>query len=134
MNLIEAIQAVLNWPTFKRSIVQRRSQSSKLPDMDIFTDTTSQPQEPESSEASYHGSSSSASSPPSSCSDITDDAGLQTPEGVKGQVVRVPDLFSSIMAVQPVVNPNYHKVKPEADAWITEYVFRFPLLEHIRKD
>ncbi|KAI9369035.1 isoprenoid synthase domain-containing protein [Aspergillus egyptiacus] len=82
----------------------------------------SQPQEPESSEGSYHGSSSSASSPPNSRSDITDE-GLHTPE-VKGpgQVVRVPDLFSSIMAAQPVVNPNYHKVKPEADAWITEVI------------
>ncbi|KAJ6002360.1 Presilphiperfolan-8-beta-ol synthase [Penicillium sp. IBT 35674x] len=41
---------------------------------------------------------------------------------LKPQVVFVPDLFSSIMAVQPVVNPNYYKVKLEADAWITKII------------
>ncbi|KAI0169616.1 Presilphiperfolan-8-beta-ol synthase [Hypoxylon sp. FL1284] len=33
--------------------------------------------------------------------------------------VRIPDLFSSIMASRPVVNPNYFKVKAEGDRWIS---------------
>ncbi|KAI0007135.1 isoprenoid synthase domain-containing protein [Xylariaceae sp. FL0662B] len=33
--------------------------------------------------------------------------------------VHLPDLFSSIMSVDPVVNPNYEKVKAEADNWIS---------------
>ncbi|KAI2606579.1 Presilphiperfolan-8-beta-ol synthase [Hypoxylon sp. NC1633] len=32
--------------------------------------------------------------------------------------VRIPDLFSSILASRPVVNPNYFKVKAEGDRWI----------------
>ncbi|OTB10482.1 hypothetical protein K445DRAFT_70183 [Daldinia sp. EC12] len=32
--------------------------------------------------------------------------------------VRIPDLFSSIMATKPVVNPNYFKVKAAGDRWI----------------
>ncbi|KAI2771552.1 terpenoid synthase [Daldinia loculata] len=32
--------------------------------------------------------------------------------------VKIPDLFSSIMAPKPVVNPNYSKVKAEGDEWI----------------
>ncbi|KAI0533379.1 Presilphiperfolan-8-beta-ol synthase [Xylaria digitata] len=34
--------------------------------------------------------------------------------------VRVPDLFSSIMASRPTVNPNYFKVKAEGDGWIAK--------------
>ncbi|KAI0393303.1 Presilphiperfolan-8-beta-ol synthase [Xylariaceae sp. FL0594] len=34
--------------------------------------------------------------------------------------VRMPDLFSSIMASKPVVNPNYFKVKIEGDRWIAK--------------
>ncbi|OTA98480.1 hypothetical protein M426DRAFT_69724 [Hypoxylon sp. CI-4A] len=39
--------------------------------------------------------------------------------GQTRQSVRIPDLFSSIMASKPVVNPNYFKVKAEGDRWIT---------------
>ncbi|KAI1272131.1 Presilphiperfolan-8-beta-ol synthase [Xylaria sp. FL0933] len=31
--------------------------------------------------------------------------------------VNIPDMFSSIMSVEPLINANYEKVKPEADAW-----------------
>ncbi|KAI0487794.1 Presilphiperfolan-8-beta-ol synthase [Xylaria cf. heliscus] len=31
--------------------------------------------------------------------------------------VNIPDMFSSIMSVDPLMNPHYEKVKPEADAW-----------------
>ncbi|KAI0516858.1 Presilphiperfolan-8-beta-ol synthase [Xylaria bambusicola] len=34
--------------------------------------------------------------------------------------VRIPDLFSSIMARKPVVNPNYFQVKAEGDSWIAQ--------------
>ncbi|KAI1127081.1 Presilphiperfolan-8-beta-ol synthase [Nemania abortiva] len=34
--------------------------------------------------------------------------------------VRIPDLFASIMASRPLVNPNYFKVKPEGDRWISQ--------------
>lgn len=30
---------------------------------------------------------------------------------MKKHVVYLPDMFSSIMAVKPIVNPNYHEVK-----------------------
>ena len=36
--------------------------------------------------------------------------------------VILPDLFSSIMAIKPVINPHYHEVKPKADAWIAKIV------------
>lgn len=36
------------------------------------------------------------------------------------KTVRVPDMFSSIMAVEPVVNPNYFKVKAKGDLWIQQ--------------
>ncbi|KAI0451913.1 Presilphiperfolan-8-beta-ol synthase [Xylaria acuta] len=39
-------------------------------------------------------------------------------EQEKRRCVRVPDLFSSIMAAKPVVNSNYFQVKPEGDRWI----------------
>ncbi|KAI0808724.1 Presilphiperfolan-8-beta-ol synthase [Xylaria sp. FL0064] len=35
----------------------------------------------------------------------------------KSYSVNIPDMFSSIMSVEPLINPNYEKVKPEADAW-----------------
>ncbi|KAI0437867.1 Presilphiperfolan-8-beta-ol synthase [Xylaria telfairii] len=31
--------------------------------------------------------------------------------------VNIPDMFSSIMSVEPLMNPHYERVKPEADAW-----------------
>lgn len=37
------------------------------------------------------------------------------------KVVRVPDLFASIMAVKPYVNQHYHLVKPKCNAWVTKY-------------
>ncbi|KAH0491851.1 hypothetical protein TgHK011_003256 [Trichoderma gracile] len=43
---------------------------------------------------------------------------LQSPKkaDTPNQVV-IPDLFSSIMAVEPSINPHYKEVKVEADAW-----------------
>ncbi|KAI1386076.1 isoprenoid synthase domain-containing protein [Hypoxylon trugodes] len=34
--------------------------------------------------------------------------------------VRIPDLFSSIMASKPIVNPNYFKARAESNRWITK--------------
>ncbi|KAI0975940.1 Presilphiperfolan-8-beta-ol synthase [Xylaria arbuscula] len=31
--------------------------------------------------------------------------------------VKIPDMFSSIMSVEPLINPHYEKIKPEADSW-----------------
>ncbi|KAI1107633.1 Presilphiperfolan-8-beta-ol synthase [Jackrogersella minutella] len=49
---------------------------------------------------------------------------LDSPESSKQQEarpsVRIPDLFSSIMASRPAVNPNYFKVKAEGDRWIAK--------------
>ncbi|OTA61599.1 Presilphiperfolan-8-beta-ol synthase [Hypoxylon sp. EC38] len=36
----------------------------------------------------------------------------------KRRSVRIPDLFSSIMASKPVVNPNYFETKAEGDRWV----------------
>lgn len=32
--------------------------------------------------------------------------------------VRIPDLFSSIMASKPVINPNYFAAKARGDRWV----------------
>lgn len=45
---------------------------------------------------------------------------IEQPKGYRS--VRVPDMFSSIMATKPVVNPNYFKVKAEGDRWIARYL------------
>jgi len=45
---------------------------------------------------------------------------FKEPEQESKRSVRVPDLFSSIMASKPVVNPNYFKVKIEGDRWIAK--------------
>lgn len=33
-------------------------------------------------------------------------------------VVRIPDLFGSIMAPKPIVNPNYFAAKAKGDLWL----------------
>ncbi|KAI0111201.1 Presilphiperfolan-8-beta-ol synthase [Nemania sp. FL0031] len=33
--------------------------------------------------------------------------------------VKIPDLFSSIMSAEPLMNPHYERIKPQADAWAT---------------
>jgi hypothetical protein len=53
-------------------------------------------------------------------SDTTHETVPDAEEG-KGKVLIVPDMFSSIMAVDPVVNPNYFKVKSKGDSWIQQY-------------
>ncbi len=35
----------------------------------------------------------------------------------KSSSVNIPDMFSSIMSVEPLINPHYEKIKPQADAW-----------------
>jgi hypothetical protein len=44
-------------------------------------------------------------------------------QDMKDRIVYVPDMFSSIMAVKPVVNVHYHEVKPKADSWISRCIF-----------
>ncbi|KGO75960.1 Terpenoid synthase [Penicillium italicum] len=90
--------------------------------MELSKITPSEQQSSGSSDTSFDETSSPLPSSTSSCSDLTYDANLKPSEVLKSQVVFIPDLFSSIMAVEPVVNPNYHKVKPEADAWIAEII------------
>ncbi|PKX94108.1 terpene synthase family protein [Aspergillus novofumigatus IBT 16806] len=64
-------------------------------------------------------SNSSAGSPATINSETTNDE----IQDAKHDFVFVPDMFSSIMAAKPVVNPYYHEVKPKADAWITRIIF-----------
>ncbi|KAI1163815.1 Presilphiperfolan-8-beta-ol synthase [Nemania serpens] len=35
----------------------------------------------------------------------------------KSLSVNIPDMFSSIMSIEPLLNPYYDKIKPDADAW-----------------
>ncbi|KAK0370381.1 hypothetical protein CLIM01_12258 [Colletotrichum limetticola] len=49
--------------------------------------------------------------------DIRSQIGINSDE-VNANYVRIPDFFSSIMSVKPVINVNYDKVKREADSWI----------------
>lgn len=41
---------------------------------------------------------------------------------VNERTVHLPDLFSSIMAIKPAVNPNYHEVKAKGNSWVIKYV------------
>ena len=81
------------------------------------TDSLQDLQSPDFSQESNSSVSSPADSPPNT----TQDTGM-SPQ-YDGQIISVylPDLFSSIMAVKPIVNPNYHEVKTKADSWITRY-------------
>lgn len=36
--------------------------------------------------------------------------------------IRLPDLFSDVMAGEYARNPSYEKVKPMAERWIEQYV------------
>ena len=89
----------------------------KLPDMtssDIMENQTPLDSSPARSEDS--------SSPKSGDSQFTDHSvSLEPTKQMEGKsYVKVPDLFSSIMASKPIVNPNYFKVKAEGDRWIAK--------------
>ncbi|KAF9885940.1 hypothetical protein FE257_012230 [Aspergillus nanangensis] len=45
-------------------------------------------------------------------------------DGLKQQQMRIPDMFTSIMASEPVVNPNYDRVRRESDAWMEKILER----------
>ncbi|KAI0892209.1 isoprenoid synthase domain-containing protein [Annulohypoxylon nitens] len=49
----------------------------------------------------------------------TSNPAITADHGSERRFVRIPDLFSSIMASRPAVNPNYFKVKAEGDRWIS---------------
>ncbi|KAH7317036.1 isoprenoid synthase domain-containing protein [Stachybotrys elegans] len=53
---------------------------------------------------------------PSSC-DLQVEEHDTSPDGVS---IRLPDMFSSIMSVEPIVNQHYSSVKAETDTWIAE--------------
>lgn len=55
-------------------------------------------------------------------SDFTNETTSGSHDGKEDKILVIPDLFSSIMAVEPVVNPNYFKVKSKGDAWIQWYL------------
>ncbi|KAI0424115.1 Presilphiperfolan-8-beta-ol synthase [Xylaria sp. FL1042] len=67
-----------------------------------------------SSEAEFSETFSARSTPSGTATDILTSED-QSPS--KTYSVNIPDMFSSIMSVEPLINPNYEKVKPEADAW-----------------
>ncbi|KAK4032622.1 isoprenoid synthase domain-containing protein [Parachaetomium inaequale] len=82
---------------------------------------SSRPHTPEtssSSDARSNGTDEGAFSSSPSSDTSHDTAPDSHNGGKKDRIIIVPDLFSSIMAVDPVVNPNYFKVKPKGDAWI----------------
>ncbi|KAI8624673.1 Presilphiperfolan-8-beta-ol synthase [Xylariaceae sp. FL1651] len=47
----------------------------------------------------------------------TDTVPSDDQSSIKSTSVNIPDMFSSIMSVEPLLNPHYEKVKVEADAW-----------------
>ncbi|KAF7596078.1 hypothetical protein BBP40_003340 [Aspergillus hancockii] len=51
---------------------------------------------------------------------------VQQGSPVVESLVRVPDLFSSIMASKALVNPNYEVVKKQADTWIARLASPLP--------
>ena len=89
-------------------------------DMDLFSSSTDSLQELESTDLSQVPNS-SLSSPADSAPNAVQDTGKFPQCDAQIISVYLPDLFSSIMAVKPIVNPNYHEVKTKADLWITTY-------------
>ena len=89
------------------------------------TDSLQELQSPESSQVLNSSVSSPADSAPSNTQETS-----KSPQ-CDAQIISVylPDLFSSIMAVEPIVNPKYHEVKAKADSWITRYA----CLDHPRR-
>ncbi|KAJ8132310.1 hypothetical protein O1611_g1315 [Lasiodiplodia mahajangana] len=49
---------------------------------------------------------------------------------INSTFVKIPDLFSSIMSAEPLMNPHYEKIKPQADAWAATV---YDLDEHTAK-
>ncbi|RYP24797.1 hypothetical protein DL765_000343 [Monosporascus sp. GIB2] len=84
--------------------------------MEVMKTVNESLEEVESTDSSLESSSPFTHSGPAS--DTTRDTSPSPPRSPKERKVYVPDMFSSIMAVKPVVNPNYFHVKPKADAWI----------------
>ena len=97
------------------------------------TQETQETHETQSPDSSPAGSNSSASLPESPASDVTRDPSPSPKAKAQKRAVHVPDMFSSIMAVKPIVNPNYHEVKPKGDAWITRCACSNPVLKRIRE-
>ncbi|KAF4773240.1 hypothetical protein HER10_EVM0007807 [Colletotrichum scovillei] len=91
-------------------------------DIEDDGESTMSPGSPVSSFSTFTDSLSSSqaftvSSEAGSTSDIRSRIGINSDE-VNVNYVRIPDFFSSIMSVKPVINVNYDKVKREADSWI----------------
>ncbi len=87
--------------------------------MDPSGSGTDSLQETQSSDSSPIEWISSVSSIAGLNSDGTQDTCTSPQNTAKTRCIYVPDMFSSIMSVKPIVNPNYHDVKLKADAWIT---------------
>lgn len=95
-------------------------------DIEDDGESTMSPGSPVSSFSTFTDSLSSSqaftvSSEAGSTSDIRSRIGINSDE-VNVNYVRIPDFFSSIMSVKPVINVNYDKVKREADSWIATLV------------
>ncbi|KAJ0299740.1 hypothetical protein COL516b_008856 [Colletotrichum fioriniae] len=91
-------------------------------DVEDDGESTMSPGSPVSSYSTFTDSLSSShaftiSSEAGSTVDIRARIGINSDE-VNANYVRIPDFFSSIMSVKPVINVNYKKVKGEADSWI----------------
>ncbi|KAI3558552.1 hypothetical protein CABS03_08490 [Colletotrichum abscissum] len=91
-------------------------------DVEDDGESTMSPGSPVSSYSTFTDSLSSSqaftvSSEAGSTLDIRSHIGINSDE-VNANYVRIPDFFSSIMSVKPVINVNYDKVKREADSWI----------------
>ena len=111
--------------------------------MDPFVSTLNPPQETQkkqemqethgtqSPDSSPAGSNSSASLPESPASDVIRDPSPSPKAKAQKRAVHVPNMFSSIMAIKPIVNPNYYEVKPKGDAWITRCACSKPVLKRI---
>ncbi|KAK1705415.1 isoprenoid synthase domain-containing protein [Colletotrichum lupini] len=91
-------------------------------DVEDDGESTMSPGSPVSSYSTFTDSLSSSqaftvSSEAGSTLEIRSHIGINSDE-VNANYVRIPDFFSSIMSVKPVINVNYDKVKREADGWI----------------
>lgn len=62
------------------------------------------------------------SAPPSQIESVDESVKESAKKAERPPFVRVPDLFGSIMAPPPVVNPNYFAAKVKGDRWIAQYV------------
>ncbi|KAF9878407.1 hypothetical protein CkaCkLH20_03899 [Colletotrichum karsti] len=99
----------------KRMMLEKASAATAASDISL-SESSSSPVTPVS-ESQATSSSQTSPSDHGSASDRHDTNDIMA---ASGNYVRIPDCFSSIMSIEPAMNPNWLKLKEEANAWLKE--------------